>query len=86
MRRRYLKDDTIVIRYTIELVVSSGGALAKTGSAAHRAPVVQVPPQNMGRDMQALLESGVGSDVTFLVEDDTIQAHRIILQVGLHWM
>lgn len=41
---RYLKDDTIVIRYTIELVVSSGGALARAGSAAHRAPVVQVRP------------------------------------------
>ena len=39
---RYLKDDTIVIRYTIELVVSSGGALAKAGGTAHRAPLVQV--------------------------------------------
>ena len=30
----YLVDDTIVIRYTIELVVSSGGALAKPGGSA----------------------------------------------------
>ena len=35
----------------------------------------------MGRDMGALLESGAGSDVTFKVEGELTQAHRIILQV-----
>ncbi len=42
----------------------------------------QVPPQTMGRDMQTLLDSAVGSDVTFLVEDERMQAHRIILQAA----
>ena len=42
----------------------------------------QVPPQTMGRDMQLLLDSTVGSDVTFLVEDERMQAHRIILQAA----
>ncbi len=35
----------------------------------------------MGKDMQLLLESGVGADVTFKVEDELTRAHRIILQV-----
>jgi len=42
---------------------------------------LQVPPPNMGKDMQLLLESGVGADVTFKVEDELTRAHRIILQV-----
>jgi speckle-type POZ protein len=39
----YLLNDTIVIRYTIELVVSSGGALTRAGQPVPRAPSVQVP-------------------------------------------
>lgn len=39
----YLLNDTIVIRYTIELVVSSGGALTRAGQPLPRAPSVQVP-------------------------------------------
>ena len=38
----YLLNDTIVIRYTIELVVSSGGALTRAGHPIPRAPSVQV--------------------------------------------
>jgi hypothetical protein len=38
----YLLNDTIVIRYTIELVVSSGGALTRAGHPVPRAPSVQV--------------------------------------------
>lgn len=40
----YLVDDTIIIRYTIELVVSSGGALSRaTGTAAvPKPPTIQV--------------------------------------------
>lgn len=40
----YLVDDTIIIRYTIELVVSSGGALSRAAGspAAPKAPTIQV--------------------------------------------
>ena len=40
----YLVNDTIVIRYTIELVISSGGALSRTPGAAAipRPPAIQV--------------------------------------------
>ena len=39
----YLVADTIIIRYTIELVVSSGGALARApGAVGPKLPVIQV--------------------------------------------
>ena len=40
----YLVNDTIVIRYTIELVVSSGGALSgnRTSAAVPRPPAIRV--------------------------------------------
>lgn len=39
----YLVNDTIVIRYTIELVVSTGGALTRQpGSNAPKLPLIQV--------------------------------------------
>lgn len=39
----YLVNDTIVIRYTIELVVSTGGALTRQpGSIAPKLPLIQV--------------------------------------------
>lgn len=41
---RFLVDDTIIIRYTIELVVSSGGALSRVNgpNTAPKAPLIQV--------------------------------------------
>ena len=46
----YLVDDTIIIRYTIELVVSSGGALSRAAGAAAvpKPPSIQVCPMCMG--------------------------------------
>ncbi len=39
----YLVNDTIVIRYTIELVVSTGGALTRQpGSNVPKLPLIQV--------------------------------------------
>jgi speckle-type POZ protein len=70
-----------VIRYQIELVVSSGGALSRTGTKPP-APLIHVPPPNLGLDLASLLQSGMGSDVTFEVEAEPMAAHKIILQVG----
>ena len=48
--RRYLVNDTIIIRYCIELVVSTGGALSRNGQVvAPKQAVISVPPSNMGR-------------------------------------
>ena len=39
----YLVNDTIVIKYTIELVVSTGGALTRqAGPSAPKLPLIQV--------------------------------------------
>ena len=46
----YMVNDTIIIRYTIELVVSTGGALSRNGQLpSPKPPVISVPPSNMGR-------------------------------------
>lgn len=74
-------NDTIVIRYQIELVVSSGGALSRSTSKPPP-PQVHVPPPNLGLDLASLLQSAVGTDVQFDVEGEEMAAHKIILQVG----
>lgn len=43
------------------------------------APDVLVPPATLHRDMLSALESGKGSDVTFIVEGEAIKAHSLIL-------
>lgn len=68
----YLKDDTIIIRYTIELVVSSGGALSRgnanlTSGPAISASAISVPPAMLGRNLAELLDSQEGADVVFKV-------------------
>mmetsp|Transcript_18349 Transcript_18349/g.51426 ORF Transcript_18349/g.51426 Transcript_18349/m.51426 type:complete len:563 (-) Transcript_18349:62-1750(-) len=81
----YLKDDTIIIRYAIELVVSSGGALSRNShSLSSSGPAVSgsaitVPPPALGKDMADLLEQGEGADVVFKVEDEVFRGHRIVL-------
>ncbi|KAK9826376.1 hypothetical protein WJX81_005251 [Elliptochloris bilobata] len=76
----YLVADTIIIKYTIELVVSSGGALARApGASLPKLPTIQVPPPTLGRDLATLLEAGEAADVTFQVEGEELPAHRIVL-------
>ena len=81
VQRGLLVNDTIVIRYQIELVVSTGGALSRGHTGKH-VPQIFVPPPSLGPELGTLLESGTGSDVTFQVEDESMAAHKIILQVG----
>ena len=78
--RGLLVNDTIIIRYQIELVVSTGGALSRHTNPAKQQPQITVPPPSLGPDLASLLESGVGSDVTFEVDDEKMPAHKIILQ------
>eukprot|EP00798_Chlamydomonas_sp_ICE-L_P005005 gene5005-34789_t len=78
--RGFLVNDTIVIKYTIELVVSSGGALSRTGATAQRTELIRVPPPNLGSDLVGLLTSGNESDCTFVVENEEMKVHKIILE------
>lgn len=78
----FLANDTIVIRYTIELVVSSGGALSRNHGVPPKPalPLIPVPPSSLGRDLVKLLDQGSSTDVTFMVEGEQFHAHRMLLQ------
>ncbi|CAD7696911.1 unnamed protein product [Ostreobium quekettii] len=77
----YLVDDTVVIKYSIELVVTQGGALTRCVTTNHvKSELIKVPPPVLGRDLATLLDSGKGADVKITVEDETFEAHRFILE------
>ncbi|GFR41947.1 hypothetical protein Agub_g2741, partial [Astrephomene gubernaculifera] len=77
----YLVNDALVIKYTIELVVSSGGALMRGGSSARSpADLIRVPPPSLGPDLAPLLQRAEGTDVTLLVEGEEFKAHKFLLE------
>ena len=78
--RGLLVNDTLIIRYQIELVVSTGGALSRHANATKLPPQIAVPSPSLGADLASLLDTGVGADVTFEVDDEQMPAHKIILQ------
>jgi speckle-type POZ protein len=78
--RGLLVNDTIIIKYQIELVVSTGGALSRHSNPVKQQPQISVPPPSLGADLASLLDTGVGADVTFEVDDEKMPAHKIILQ------
>lgn len=55
--RGYLQNDTIIIKYTIELVVSTGGALSRQNP--NKTEMIKVPPPSIGQDLGDLFKSGV---------------------------
>lgn len=77
--RGLLVNDTIVIRYQIELVVSTGGALSRQVLPAKTPKAVVVPPPNLGTNLLQLFEEHVSPDVVFNVDDLKMEAHKIIL-------
>lgn len=78
--RGLLVNDTLVIRYQIELVVSTGGALSRQSNTAKLPPPISVPPPSLGSELATLLDTGTGADVMFEVEGECMPAHKIILQ------
>lgn len=78
--RGLLVNDTLVIRYQIELVVSTGGALSRHSGAPRAPPPIALPAPSLGPDLGALLEDGTGADVTFDVDGERMPAHKILLQ------
>ena len=74
----YLMNDTIVIRYKIELVVMSGGAFCRNEPEA-ALPTIEIPPPRLSDDLGHLLKSGEGSDIVFVVEGEEMPAHRLIV-------
>jgi hypothetical protein len=77
--RGLLLNDTIIIQYQIELVVSTGGALARQITNERPSKSVVVPPPNLGSHMLRLFEDRLHTDVVFEVESNQLAAHKIIL-------
>ena len=74
----YLKDDTIVIRYEIELVVTSGGALNRPKQLSPAIDVGAFP--TLGDQIRSLLvEDADKTDVIFEVEGERFPAHSLVV-------
>lgn len=74
----YLLNDTIKIKYKIELVVMSGGAFCRN-DADGALPIVDIPEPRLSEDMGNLLKTGERSDFVFVVEGEEFPAHRLIV-------
>jgi hypothetical protein len=55
--RGYLQNDTIIIKYTIELVVSTGGALSRNVNI-NKGDLIKAPLPTLGRDLGELFRTG----------------------------
>ncbi|KAK9672069.1 hypothetical protein RND81_12G074300 [Saponaria officinalis] len=67
----YLKDDCLVITGTVGVVRSQ-----TEGPKLYSIPV---PPSDMGKQFGQLLESKMGTDVTFEVDGEIFAAHKLVL-------
>ena len=76
----YLVDDVVVIRYEIELVVTSGGALNKSAKLLPAASAnVPIDP-TIGKHLVKLLYDPEGNfDCAFQVEGEKFNAHKLVL-------
>jgi speckle-type POZ protein len=76
----YLKDDCFRVRCDVTVWTA-----VRTGSIP-RILTVSVTPSDMHQHMGRLLESQVGTDVTFHVNEETFAAHRPVLAsvAGVH--
>ncbi|KAI5077716.1 hypothetical protein GOP47_0007540 [Adiantum capillus-veneris] len=66
----YIKDDTLALTCTVGVVVSS------TGPKLYSIPV---PDPDIGLHLGELLDSGINSDITFEVDGDIFNAHKLVL-------
>lgn len=74
----YLVDDTIVIRYEIELVVTSGGALNRINKSNPLSIDISAFP-TIGKNLAELINDDETSDCVFEVEGERFPAHSLIL-------
>ncbi|KAI3840382.1 hypothetical protein MKW92_035557 [Papaver armeniacum] len=74
----YLKNDCLSIHCTVE-VVQDHFETMQTNIEEGKHYVIPVPPPDMIQNLKGLLESEIGSDVTFQVGNEFFRAHKSIL-------
>ncbi|KAK1318046.1 BTB/POZ and MATH domain-containing protein 2 [Acorus calamus] len=67
----YLKDDCLSIHCSVGVV--------KSHTEGPKIYSITLPPSNIGLQFGQLLESGKGTDVIFMVDDETFPAHKLVL-------
>ncbi|KAJ4970590.1 hypothetical protein NE237_003689 [Protea cynaroides] len=67
----YLKDDCLAMHCTVGIV--------RTRVEGPKNYNIPIPPSDMGQNLKELLASGIGSDITFEVGEETFKAHKLIL-------
>ncbi|WIA36441.1 hypothetical protein OEZ86_007748 [Tetradesmus obliquus] len=80
----FLHDDTLLIRYRCELLMTHGGALSNTRGSPFTAEVLCAPPATLSKELEELLYSGRHSDFTICLEHpdypaEQLQLHSMVL-------
>ncbi|KAI3944631.1 hypothetical protein MKW98_021089 [Papaver atlanticum] len=76
---RYLKDDCLTIQCTIGIVQTRDETVQTDRVEDEKPYVILVPQSDMCKNLKGLLESEIGSDITFHVGNETFRAHKSIL-------
>jgi hypothetical protein len=74
LKSEYVHDDTFTVKVTIQMRSAEMWERCKTTKVQ-----VEVPAPTLHSNLQALLDDGRLSDVTFVVEGERFKAHRTIL-------
>ncbi|KAF9595599.1 hypothetical protein IFM89_001348 [Coptis chinensis] len=53
--------------------------VARTSTEGPKQYIVPLPASDTGQNFKDMLESGIGSDITFEVGEETFRAHKLIL-------
>lgn len=67
----YIKDDCLSMHCTVGVV--------RTRVEGPKQYSISIPASDMGLNLKYLLDSEVGSDITFQVGEETFKAHKLIL-------
>ncbi|RZC93913.1 hypothetical protein C5167_016607 [Papaver somniferum] len=67
----YLKDDCLSVHCSVGVV--------KSHTEGPKIYSIPVPPSDIGQHFGKLLESGKGTDVNFVVDEETFAAHKLVL-------
>ncbi|MCL7028566.1 hypothetical protein MKW94_002861, partial [Papaver nudicaule] len=67
----YLKDDCLSVHCSVGVV--------KSHTEGPKIYSISVPPSDIGQHFGKMLESGKGTDVNFVVDEETFAAHKLVL-------